>query len=120
MVLFFVLHVSCSLHGLDGRECLAVGWVETAGTWRDATSSTGCVGPMQVQPAFSSTPAWLLATTPGNALAGAAALAYWHRHRGNAWARGYACGWKDGSKRCARYERAVQQVLARIKPRRVT
>ena len=106
--------MACELHGISGYECVAVGWVETAGTWRDATSSTGCRGVMQVDPRYTSTPRWLLATTSGNAWAGAKAIAYWQKRKGARWPRHYACGNVAKVQECLDYEAAVLATMRRL------
>lgn len=113
MVALFILHLACTLHGIDGRECVAVGYVESGYSWQAKDSAVGCVGLMQVDPRYSTLPAWALRTLPGSALAGAKALAYWHKHRPLAPFRGYACGHRDGSKACWKYQRAVENALGR-------
>lgn len=113
MLTLFALHLACSLHGLDGNLCVAVAVVES-GLRPEAMSSAGAVGLMQVKPSVTPWPAWTLATVPGGAMAGAQALAYWHKHRPLRPLRGYCCGWKDSSPRCAEYEAKVKAVLRKI------
>lgn len=113
MILLFCLHLSCSLHGLPGDECIAVAMVES-GLTVDARNGAH-LGPMQVRRDLTPWPEWTLTTAAGGAMAGAGALAYWHKHRPvHPW-RGYACGWRDGSKRCAEYESKVLRALAGVR-----
>lgn len=116
MLTLLTLYLACSLHGMDGRHCMAVGAVESGYSWRgDRVSSKGCRGLMQTCYSPAPVPLLALTTTAGSAWAGAEAIRYWQRHRGAAWARGYACGWRDGSRRCWRYEAAVKRAMNQIR-----
>jgi len=113
MLVLFVLHLACSLHGLDGRLCIATAYVESR-LRTQVVSKCGARGLMQVRPSVTPWPEWSLSTTVGGAMAGARALAYWHRHRPVHPLRGYACGWRDTGHGCAEYERKVRSIMRRL------
>ena len=101
-----VLADACQAEGLPGAECVAVAWQETR-LRRGLVSSAGARGIMQVRNAYDGGLA-------AEARQGAMALAYWKRHRGKAWARGYACGNVDSSRRCLEYEMAIKRMLKNL------
>lgn len=108
MTTLAALAFACLAVGLEPEECLAVAWVESRCTPGLVNAQSGAAGLMQVRGGRTG-------SVVVEAWDGARALAYWHKHRPRHPWRGYACGWRDGSPRCAAYERAVRNVLRRLR-----
>ena len=116
MVALFVLYMACGAHGVDGRDCIATGKVES--NFRtDAVSRVGCLGIGQVSPKWTPYPAWSLKTLIGGSLATARAIANYRVRHGNNWPRWYCCktsSARKGHRVCLDHERKVNRELRKM------